>query len=421
MREPADPTPARPPEPPPEPRDAPGLYVHVPFCSRICPYCDFAVTALGRSGPERLERYRQAILTELELRAELGDGPSGADTVYFGGGTPSLAPAGFFRETVGAAVESGLAARSPFVFVEANPEDLVRDPGLARRWAADEVWGVSLGVQALDDSRLRFLGRVHTASGVTVAVTRLAEAGIPWISIDLIFGTAGQTADSLQRELKAAAGLPGVRHLSVYELTIEPETPFGRRQARGEDLTPRPEDASALFRVVHETLADSGLAAYEACNFAVAPAFRSRHNQKYWAGVEYLGVGPSAHSFAPERAERFWNLRAVEDWEEAVLRGELPTAGRERLGPGERALEELFLRLRTTDGFDLGKFASRYGRQVVRTNWPLFCDWEARGLVRIEGDQRSGRVKPTLDGLAVADALAREADLDGPFGEASAA
>ena len=412
MSEPPDPTPDRPPEPPSELSAAPGLYVHVPFCSRICPYCDFAVTPLGRSGPERLERYRQALLTELELRADLGDGPSGADTVYFGGGTPSLAPAGFFREMVGAAVERGLATPSPFVFVEANPEDLVRDPGLARRWAADEVWGVSLGAQSLDDSRLRFLGRVHTASGVTAAASRLAEAGIPWISIDLMFGTAGQTADSLRTELTAAAELPGVRHLSAYELTIDPETPFGRRQARGEDLTPRSEDASALFRVVHETLADCGLAAYEACNFAAAPAFRSRHNQKYWAGVEYLGVGPSAHSFAPERAERFWNLRAVEDWEEAILRGDTPTAGRERLSPGDRALEELFLRLRTTDGLDLGMFASRYGRGVVRMNGPLFRNWETRGLVRLEEDQRSRWLKPTLDGLAVADALAREVNLE---------
>ena len=388
--------------------DAPGLYVHVPFCSRICPYCDFAVTPLGDSGSERLDRYRQALLTELELRAAA----LGADTVYFGGGTPSLAPAGFFRKVVRAAVKSGLAAPSPFVFLEANPEDLVHDPDLARRWAAEEVWGVSLGLQALDESRLRFLGRAHHASEVVVAVSRLAEAGIPWISADLIYGTAGQTSESLREELVAMAALPGVNHISAYELSIEPGTPFGRRQARGETLAVRSEDGSALFHEVHETLAENGFAAYEACNFATAPEFRSRHNRKYWSLVEYLGVGPSAHSFAPERGERFWNRRAFEDWEEAILRGEKPTAERETLRPYERALEEVFLRLRTTDGLPLGGFSARYGEAVVRANRRLFGKWRARGLVELRGDEMTGCLRPTREGLAVADALAREMNLD---------
>ena len=405
MRGPPDPA-----TPPDEHPTAPGLYVHIPFCSRICPYCDFAVTPLGGDGDRRLERYRTALLRELELRAA----PLGADTVYFGGGTPSLAPAGFFAEVVARAVAGGLAAPSPFpspfVVVEANPEDLVRDPDLAGRWAGEGVSGVSLGAQALDDSRLRFLGRAHRASDVRAAASRLAEAGIPWISLDLIYGTAGQTAESLRAELRAAAALPGVTHVSAYELTIEPGTPFGRRAARGEDLAASPEDAGALFRVTHETLADCGFAAYEASNFAADPAFRSRHNRKYWTGAEYLGVGPSAHSFAPLRAERSWNRRASGDWEAAVLRGEIPTAGRETLSPGERALEELFLRLRTTEGLDLGGFAARYGNEVVRANRARFRDWAARGLVCFD-DTEAGRVRPTLEGLAVADALAREVDL----------
>ena len=392
--------------PPDEHPTAPGLYVHIPFCSRICPYCDFAVTPLGGDGDRRLERYRTALLRELELRAA----PLGADTVYFGGGTPSLAPSGFFAEVVARAVAGGLAAPSPFVVVEANPEDLVRDPDLAGRWAGEGVSGVSLGVQALDDARLRFLGRAHTAADVRAAASRLAEAGVPWISLDLIYGTAGQTAESLQRELRAAAALPGVVHVSAYELTIEAGTPFGRRAARGEDLAVRSEEAGDLFRVAHETLAKCGLSAYEASNFAVDAAFRSRHNRKYWTGAEYLGVGPSAHSFGPERAERFWNHRAFGDWEEAISCGETPTAGCETLGPRERALEELFLRLRTTEGLDLRGFAARYGTEVVQANRSRFRDWARRGLVRFE-DAAAGRVRPTLEGLAVADALAREVDL----------
>lgn len=389
------------------PSPAPGLYVHVPFCARICPYCDFAVTALGRSGPSRLERYRRALLAEIELRAA----PLAADTVYFGGGTPSLAPRGFFREIVEAAVAQGLATPEPFVFVEANPEDLVQDPGRAARWAAEGVYGVSLGAQALDDSRLRFLGRLHSAKDVEVAVSRLAEAGLAWISLDLIYGTAGQSADSLAAEIGLATDLPRVNHLSAYELTVEPGTPLGRRAASGETLTTEP-DGDGLFRVVHETLADSGFPAYEASNFAAAPALRSRHNRKYWSGVRYLGIGPSAHSFDPERSERSWNHREFGDWEAAVLRDGEPTAGRERLRPAERALEELLLRLRTADGLDLGDFGSRYGESVVRANRTRFRNWETLGLVRLEGGSADGRIEPTLEGLAVADALAREVNLD---------
>ena len=389
------------------PSPAPGLYVHVPFCARICPYCDFAVTALGRSGPSRLERYRRALLAEIELRAA----PLAADTVYFGGGTPSLAPRGFFREIVEAAVAQGLATPEPFVFVEANPEDLVHDWGRAARWAAEGVYGVSLGAQALDDSRLRFLGRLHSAKDVEVAVSRLAEAGLAWISLDLIYGTAGQSADSLAAEIGLATDLPRVNHLSAYELTVEPGTPFGRRAASGETLTTEP-DGDGLFRVVHETLADSGFPAYEASNFAAAPELRSRHNRKYWSGVRYLGIGPSAHSFDPERSERSWNHREFGDWEAAVLRDGEPTAGRERLRPAERALEELLLRLRTADGLDLGDFGSRYGESVVRANRTRFRNWETLGLVRLEGGSADGRIEPTLAGLAVADALAREVNLD---------
>lgn len=396
------------------PSPAPGLYVHVPFCARICPYCDFAVTALGRSGPSRLERYRRALLREIELRAA----PLAADTVYFGGGTPSLAPPGFFREVVETAVTQGLAIPEPSVFVEANPEDLAQDPGLAARWKAEGVHGVSLGAQALDDARLRFLGRAHTARDVRLAASRLAEAGLAWISLDLIYGTAGQAAHSLRAEIGAAAELPGVNHLSAYELTVEPDTPFGRRAASGERLTTEPD---GLFRVVHETLAERGFPAYEASNFAKAPALRSRHNRKYWSGVRYLGIGPSAHSFDPDRAERSWNDREFGDWEAAVLRHGAPTAGREQLSPAQRALEELLLRLRTTDGLDLGAFASRYGEGVVRANGARFQNWETLGLVRLGGGTADGRIEPTLDGLAVADALAREVNLDDLVGDRSAA
>ena len=404
-----------------EPRErasggAPGLYVHVPFCARICPYCDFAVSPLGRAGEERFGRLLDGLRTEAGRRR----GPFGADTVYFGGGTPSLAPAGFFAGVLSSLTRRGLAGGRPFVVIEANPEDLVRDPRVAGRWRDEGISGVSLGVQALDERRLRFLGRAHTAAEVREAVRRLAEAAFPWVSVDLIYGTAGSSAPDLEAELREAAALPGVVHLSAYELTIERGTPFGRRAAAGERLRARSADRGELFRIVHRVLADAGFPAYEASNFAKAPGHRSRHNRKYWDGLPYLGLGPAAHSFFPERAERSWNHPRFRRWREALSRGEPPTAASERLRPDQRALEELFLRLRTVAGLDLDAFASRYGEAVLDRNRRLFARWEDRGLVRFQRPESRtgapkagshGRMKPTLAGLVLADALAREVDL----------
>lgn len=425
---------------------APGLYVHVPFCRRVCPYCDFAVAPLGgRAASRRFADYREALLRELQLRAETAAGSAGggvgkpADTVYFGGGTPSLAPPGFFAEVLETAADLELTTPAPWVVLEANPEDLApgesptrpsdaaRGSGAAvpgedraRQWAAEGVAGVSLGAQALRPDRLRFLGRAHTPDAVGAAAARLAAAGIPWISLDLIYGVRGDDPDGIAAEFADAAALPGVTHLSAYELTVEPGTPFGRRAAAGESLAGGSDLGARLFRAVHRTLADAGFPAYEASNFARSPSDRSRHNRKYWLGAAYLGVGPSAHSFRPAvavgnarpgPARRSWNHRDIADWRSAVGAGRLPAAGSEDLPPAALALEEVFLRLRMTDGLDLAGFADRCGPAVVEGNRARFAGWRDRGLVRFDRTPAGVFLRPTLDGLAVADSLAAEVDL----------
>ena len=429
---------------------APGLYVHIPFCRRICPYCDFAVTPLGgaKAAARRFEAYRKALLAELRLRAgrppfgaEAGNGLPPADTVYFGGGTPSLAPPGFFAEVLGTAADLGLTTPAPWAALEANPEDLAPDGTVgpigaeggaagdraaadrARQWVAEGIRGVSLGAQSLRESRLRFLGRAHSPAAVRRAVARLAEAGLEWISLDLIYGAAGDRAPELRDELTEAASLPGLTHLSAYELTVEPGTAFGRRAAAGERLRRPDDEGGDLFRLVHRTLADLGFPAYEASNFARGPGDRSRHNPKYWLGAPYLGLGPSAHSFlaegtgaagrpaCPRPNRRSWNRRGLGEWQEALAAGRLPIAGAETVPPAGRALEEAFLRLRTTDGLDLAGFTSRHGAEAVAANRARFRRWRERGLVSFSEGAAGTVLRPTPEGLAVADALAAEMDL----------
>ena len=425
----------------------PGLYVHLPFCSAICPYCDFAVLTGG--GRERA-RFVDSLLTEIALWRSAAASWRTFDTVYFGGGTPSaLEPADLAR--ILAATRAALpVAADAWIAFEANPEDV--DAESLRRWRDLGIAMLSLGVQSFDAGTLRFLGRRHTPDQARQAVTLALAAGFPSVSLDLIYGAdetaggglpgsapiaaggapgglpgsvpiaaggapdepglaAGATDEVApaapgplarwRRDLEQAVAL-GPHHLSCYQLTIHQGTPFGFREARGE-LRQLPDDAQAgLFRLTHSFLGRHGYDAYEVSNFARAPEHRSRHNPKYWDHTPYLGLGPSAHSF--DGKKRWWNERKLHDWRAKIAAGELPIAGGEELGWRELALEELMLSLRTTAGIDLPGFRRRHGIDLAAGNRHLIDDLLARGLLT----ERHGRLAPTLSGLAVADALARD-------------
>jgi len=392
---------------PPAPAGRPGLYLHVPFCSAVCPYCDFAVTVGGRRS-RRL--WREALLAEIRLAAESAAGepwtePGAFDTAYFGGGTPSaLDPedlAAVFAalgERFGLRPERADGDGGARVFLEANPEDVT--PERLAAWRELGVAVVSLGVQSFDAGSLAFLGRRHGPERSRSAVELALLAGFRTVSLDLIYGLPGQDEAAWRRELDAAVAL-GPDHLSCYQLTVEPGTPFGRRRDRGE-LAELPEPAqAALFRLTHERLTDAGWPAYEVSSFARAPRHRSRHNRKYWRHAPYLGLGPSAHSFDGRR-RRWWNERRLAAWRARVDRGERPVAGEETLGDEELALEALMLGLRTADGIDLAGFRERHGVDLPSANCELVRRLEGEGLATVE----DGRFALTLDGLAVADGLA---------------
>lgn len=290
------------------------------------------------------------------------------------------------------------------MFFEANPEDVTEES--VRAWRDLGVRFLSLGIQSFDANALRFLGRRHTSEEARRSVEIARAAGFDTVSIDLIYGLPDQSLDDWRRTLEQAVALEP-DHLSCYQLTIHEGTPFGFRLARGK-MTELPEESQGeMFLFTHSFLRDHGIPGYEVSNFARSPGHRSRHNQKYWHHVPYLGLGPSAHSFSGTR--RWWNERKTGSYEKRIEAGERPVAGSEELTRQDLSLEALMLGLRTADGIDPERFRERYGVDLLKQNEPLVERLVREGLLEIEGE----RLAPTLAGLAVTDSLARAFDLLG--------
>lgn len=393
---------------------APGLYLHVPFCSSVCPYCDFSV--ISSASPLR-GRFAARLAAEVALAAPAWRDPRPFDTVYFGGGTPSQLPPGDLAHVLDACrAHLPLAAPAPWVFLEANPEDVTAEACAA--WRALGVRTLSLGVQSFSDEALRFLGRRHTGREALAAVETALAAGFDTVSVDLIFGLPGQSADAWRRELETAVSREP-QHVSCYQLTIHPRTLFGMKVAHGRLTELAEDDQAALFELTHHVLADAGWPAYEVSNFARGPAHQSRHNRKYWDHTPYLGLGPSAHSLAAAGASaparRWWNVRDTPRWERRLAGGESPIEAHEVLGPEDLAAEALLLGLRTTSGIGLDRFRTRYGVDLLAANETLVARLVDEGRLVLREDGAGGRwLVPTLEGLAVADGLAAAFDLAPP-------
>jgi oxygen-independent coproporphyrinogen-3 oxidase len=381
----------------------PGLYLHVPFCSTICPYCDFSVMA--SASPAR-QRFTSRLVSEVSLAAPSWTDARPFDTVYFGGGTPSQLPPDELARVI-EACRAALSFDSPWIFLEANPEDVTA--AACDAWRSLGVRTLSLGVQSFSDSALSFLGRRHSGREAVGAVESALAAGFDTVSVDLMFGLPGQTCSDWQRELEAAVALEP-QHLSCYQLTIHAGTRFGAQAKHGRLVELPEEDQAALFELTHRFLADAGWPAYEVSNFARTAAHQSRHNRKYWDHTPYLGLGPSAHSLASadasSPARRWWNERGTPRWDERIAAGERPIEAEESLGPMELAEEALLLGLRTTAGLDLERMKARYGVDLLAANESLVGRLAEEGRITVTDDASGRRLVPTLAGLAVADGLA---------------
>lgn len=395
------------------PAPAAGVYVHVPFCSAICPYCDFAVKKLGPRAGTKIPAYLEALLRELAALQE-GLGPpalreplatlfaSPFDSLYLGGGTPSLLPPDALA-TLFAALRAALAwTPDTRLHFEVNPEDV--DPTRLASWRELGVHTVSLGIQSFDDDELRFLGRRHDATTATRAVEQAQEAGFTTVSVDLIYGLPGQSRAAWERGLRRAIAL-APDHLSLYELEIHPRTSFGKAHTQGRLLPLGDEDQAELFLFTHELLAAEGYQAYEVSNFARAPEHRSRHNQKYWRHVPYLGLGPAAHSYCGRH--RWWQERHEPRWRQQLTTAGHGIQGYEQLTKADLVLEALMLGLRTPEGVDLGALENLHQLPLLLPNQKHLHAWQTAGLVTLTGTH----LRPTPRGLAVADRLAAEFEL----------
>ena len=333
------------------------LYIHWPFCKSKCPYCDF--NSHVRDGIAQ-ERWRQALLAELDHAATETAGRE-VTSIFFGGGTPSLMdPA-----TVAALIERAAArwrmAEDVEVTLEANPTSVESARFAALRQAG--VNRLSLGVQALDDRALRFLGRGHDAAEALAAIA-LARRHFPRYSFDLIYARPEQTLVQWRAELARAMALAG-DHLSVYQLTIEPGTAFATAHARRDWVLPEEELAGELFEATQVILAEAGLAAYEISNHA-RPGGECRHNLTYWRYGDYVGIGPGAHgrvTLGPDkRATR--RYRAPETWLAAVERQGHGLEEQIALNAAERAEEMLMMGLRLAEGVGRARFRAETGGEI---------------------------------------------------------
>jgi oxygen-independent coproporphyrinogen-3 oxidase len=360
------------------------LYLHIPFCARRCSYCDFAI-AVRKRVPSRA--YADAVLREWEQTLRRPDAPevlgSAVDTLYFGGGTPSLLE----PEELARVVE-GITAHHPLVpgaevTLEANPDDVTAERAAA--WRSVGIGRVSLGVQSFDPAVLTWMHRTHRAEQVAPAVAALRGAGIGEISLDLIFAMPAELPRDWRRDVELALALEP-DHLSLYGLTVEDHTPLARWISRLQVRGAEDDRYAAEFLAAHRALAGAGFEHYEVSNYA-RPGKRARHNSAYWRRATYIGLGPSAHS--AHGRERQWNVREWAAYERTLRAGGSVVGGREVLDAAAMALEELYLGLRTADGIAADRLPA-----------PVVANWVDEGWA-----ERGARVRLTPEGWLRLDAL----------------
>ncbi|WP_324263030.1 radical SAM family heme chaperone HemW [Altererythrobacter sp. H2] len=367
------------------------LYIHWPFCARKCPYCDF--NSHVRESVDH-DLWRRALLADMRHEAALAGGAP-LESIFFGGGTPSLMPPALVEALLGEAEKLWGFAPDIEITLEGNPSSV--EAAAYADLASAGVNRASLGLQSLEDEALRFLGRLHDAHEGMAALT-VAQQHFRRVSFDLIYALPGQTTDQWGDQLSRALAF-GTGHLSLYQLTIEPGTRFETDVRLGRLIPLDNEAAADLFEMTRELTVAAGLPAYEISNHARSGE-QSRHNLAYWRYQDYAGIGPGAHGRRGGMATQ--RHRKPENWLDAVARAGHGVQEERALGRNEQIVEALLMGLRLAEGVDIAAMAQRFGRpQDAIMDWAAFRLHAGSGLVWREGD----RIGVTPHGMPLLDAL----------------
>lgn len=353
------------------------LYIHIPFCIQKCPYCDFySVTDLTMKSA-----FLGALSKEIEMTADIS---MSFDTLYVGGGTPSVLETGDIEQIIDAACKSYTILPDPEITIEVNPgttkpEQLVdfRKAGINR---------INIGIQSFQPIPLQFLGRIHSKADAYQAIRWAREAGFKNLGIDLMYGLPDQTKKSWIRDLQEAVGFEP-EHLSCYMLTYAADTPMDRQRREGRFSPMDDAYLAELFETTIVFLTANRFDQYEVSNFERSDArgkgfYRSKHNQKYWTYAPYLGLGPSAHSFLPP--VRHWNLRDVDQYIAAIDAGRLPIQEKEHLNGEQQMIEWVYLGLRQTDGIPIDRFNRQFNVDFYTVFGKTVAGMKEEGLMKAD-------------------------------------
>jgi len=328
-----------------------GIYIHIPFCKKACHYCDFHFS----TSLIQLDPLLQALETEIVLRKNYLSEP--IETIYLGGGTPSLIPPASIQRLLEIVYTNFSVTVNAEITLEANPDDINAEQVAA--WKKAGINRMSVGVQSFHPHLLQWMNRAHDSNQSVEAITLLQKGGFEHISLDLIYGCPNQSDESWEKDVRETLAL-GVPHVSCYALTSEPNTALWHMIKKGDAPQIQSEQQARQFIMLMEWMQAAGYEHYEISNFSL-PHQRSRHNSSYWKGISYLGIGPSAHSFNGH--EREWNISNNAVYIESIRKGMLPNT-KEILTPTQQVNEYIMTSLRTMEGISLIQIANRFGNAL---------------------------------------------------------
>jgi oxygen-independent coproporphyrinogen-3 oxidase len=327
-----------------------GVYIHIPFCKKACNYCNFHFS----TSPRLRDDFVNALLQEVEMRQTYLTEP--VSTIYFGGGTPSILPSADIARMLAAIAANFEIEPNPEITLEANPDDITSQK--LHEWKEIDINRLSIGVQSFFPEDLRWMNRAHNAEQAKNCITLAQSAGFHNLTIDLIYGTPTLTDENWQKNVETAIALQ-IPHLSCYALTVEPKTALEKLIKQKSLADVDPEKQARHFELLMQWMEDSGYEHYEISNFA-KPELRSKHNSSYWQGKQYVGLGPSAHSFNGN--SRQWNIANNALYIQSITNGTIP-AEQEVLTKNQQLNEYIMTSLRTNEGLSLQRVLNDYGKE----------------------------------------------------------